>query len=337
MPKKEGYVQVPVCELHGLAVSSLRRANVPPEEAEIIAESLVEADQRGVYTHGCVCLPRYIGLMNGGHMRAAAEYRVLRQTDAIAVWDGMRSSGQVLGNWAMKEAMRQARTHGIGAVAVKGSNHFGAGAYYAQLAQKEGMIGIAMSTGSSTMAPWGGADRLIGNNPVAVAVPAEKHVPVVLDMAQSVVAFGRITNMKKEGKTEIPAGWALDKDGVPTQKIDDVYTVLPMQQHKGFGTALIVDILAGILFGGATGNRAGDDQEGPGCLFIAIDIDSFGDRETFLKGMDARIDELKGSKIAPWAKAIYMPGEIENNNMNEAADTVWMMPQIVDDLRNLPR
>ena len=188
MPKKEGYVQVPVCELHGLAVSSLRRANVPPEEAEIIAESLVEADQRGVYTHGCVCLPRYIGLMNGGHMRAAAEYRVLRQTDAIAVWDGMRSSGQVLGNWAMKEAMRHARTHGIGAVAVKGSNHFGAGAYYAQLAQKEGMIGIAMSTGSSTMAPWGGADRLIGNNPVAVAVPAEKHVPVVLDMAQSVVS-----------------------------------------------------------------------------------------------------------------------------------------------------
>ena len=337
MPKLEGYVQIPVRELHELAYTSLVKINVPADQALIITDSLVMADQRGVYTHGTVCLPRYIGLMNSNKMRKDASYTVIRETDAVQVWDGMSSNGQVLGNWAMNEAMRRARGHGIGLVAVKSSNHFGAGAYYAQLAQQEGMIGIAMSTGASTMAPWGGADRLIGNNPVAVAVPARDHFPVVLDMAQSVVAFGRVTNMKKEGRKEIPEGWALDSDGVPTRDIDRVYTVVPMAKHKGFGTALIVDILSGILFGGATGARAADDREGPSCLFAALDIAAFGDSGDFLTALDERIDELKGSRLAPWADAVYMPGEIEHRTLLDAEETVWMMPQILADLRALPR
>ena len=199
MPKQEGYVQIPVKELYHMALSSLIKASVPESEAKIISESLVEADQRGVYTHGCVCLPRYIGLIRTGAMRPKADYSTISQTDVIEVWDAKRSNGQVIGNWAMHSAIKIAKEHGIGLVAVKNSNHFGAGAYYAQLAQKQGLIGIAMSTGASTMAPWGGADRLIGNNPVAIAIPTKKHPPLVLDMAQSIVAFGRISNILKQG------------------------------------------------------------------------------------------------------------------------------------------
>lgn len=337
MPKLEGYTQVPVKELYDLSVASLLKIDVPEDEAKIIVESLVEADQRGVYTHGCVCMPRYVGLMNEGKMLRKAEYTVVRQTDTVEVWDAKRSSGQVIGNWAMHAAMKKAKVHGVGIIAAKNSNHFGAGAYYAQLAQKQGMIGIAMSTGSSTMAPWGGADRLIGNNPVAVAIPTEKNPPVVLDMAQSVVAFGRISNVRKQGGKVLPAGWALDENGVPTEDADKAYTVVPMAAHKGFGTALIVDVLSGILFGGATGNRAGDDQDGPSCMYIALNIDAFGDRAAFLEMMDDRIDEMKSSRLAPGSRGVFMPGEIEHNNAADAQEMVWMMPEIVADLRAMPR
>ena len=110
-----------------------------------------------------------------------------------------------------------------------------------------------------------------------------------------------------------------------------------MAQHKGFGTSLIVDVLSGILFGGATGSRAGDNQEGPGCMYIALNVDAFGRGDTFLAEMDARIDELKGSRLAPGSKGVFMPGEIEHNNAAEAQEMVWMMPEIVADLRALPK
>lgn len=332
MPRQEGYIQISTEALRGKGMRALVRAGVPEDEAEIIIGSLVEADQRGVYTHGCVCLPRYIGLMRSGRMNPACSYHVLRTGTAMEVWDGERSNGQVLGHRAMLRAMALAEQSGIGLVGVRNSNHFGAGAYYAQLAQRAGMIGIAMSTGSSTMAPWGGADRLIGNNPVAIAVPARRHMPLVLDMAQSVVAFGQISKYKLEGKPSLPEGWALDRDGNPTTDVDAAYTVQPVGRHKGFGMALMVDVLSGLLLGAGTGDAAADEHDGPGCLFAAISIDAFTGRDALLDAVDARIDALKQSALRPGVQEILMPGEIEGRNAREAGETVWIHPKLVEQM-----
>jgi len=309
--------------------------SVPPDEAQIITTSLIEADRRGVRSHGVVCIPRYISLIQKGKMRNKCEYKVLQEYGAVSVWDGMRSNGQVLGYKAMKEAICKARKYGISFVAVKGSNHFGAGAYYSQLAEKEGMIGIVSSTGSPTMAPWGGAERMIGNNPLAVSIPAGSRKSIDLDMAQSVVAFGKITNLAKQGETTIPPGWAFDSDGVETVDVSNVHSVIPIGGHKGFGLSLVIDIISGILFGGATGDRAGDENEGPSHSFMAIDIDVFGNRDRFINAVETRIAELKGCRLAKDSDGIFMPGEIEHNNYEKSQESVELITEVVNDLNIL--
>lgn len=330
------YVTIGREKLVELCVKRLVASGVPEDEAEMISRSLVQADQRGVFSHGCVCMPRYVGLIRDGSMLPKESHSVIRSLGVVEVWDGRRSSGQVLGHRAMMRAVEMAQTGGVGVVAVKSANHFGAGAYYAMLAQQAGMIGIAASTGSPTMAPWGGADKRIGNNPVAIAVPAREHPPVVLDMAQSVVAFGKVSNMKKQGLTEVPAGWCFDRNGVETTRMDEVCSVIPMAAHKGFGAAVMVDILSGVLFGGATGARADDHQQGPSMLMVALNPEAFSDPEAFYRALDERIDELKSAHLAPGVKKIYMPGEIEYDRSVQAADEITLMKEIMDDLMALP-
>lgn len=300
------------------------------EEGAILAQMLVEADQRGVNSHGILCTARYVRLIREGKMRPNMSYNVVRDNGTVAVWDGNRSSGQMLGYRGMEEAMKKAREHGVGIVCVKGCNHFGALAYYSQMAQRAGMIGITLGTGDSTMAPFGGCEKVIGNNPVAVAVPADKQVSPVLDMAMTVVANGKITNMRRQGATEIPEGWGLDHDGLPTTSMKDYYTVPPMAGYKGWGMAVMVDILAGTLFGGGTGDRAKDVSEGPSLFIMALDIDAFNDKARYLEDVDSRIDELKKSKPAKNnTRGILMPGEIEDGKFkaSEEAGIVEVLPE----------
>ncbi len=333
MEERKGYVEVDVELLRRLCIEKFTQAGMPADEAEIVAESLVVADQRGVQTHGIVCVPRYLSLIRRGFMRAVEAHEVIQDTGAVEVWDGKRSCGQVLGHRAMLKAMKKAKAFGVGIVAVRCSNHFGAGAYYAQLAQSQGMIGIAMSTGSPTMAPWGGAERLIGNNPVAVAIPGNEE-SVVLDMAMSNVAFGKISNLRKAGAKTVPAGWALDADGIETTDIDRVESVIPMGAYKGFGLSLVVDILSGLLIGGGTGARAGDDADGPSCLFAALNIGAFGDPEAFAEALDNRIGELRNGRLAKGSPGIMMPGDLEAKQWAASQDTVWMLEAILEDLNN---
>jgi len=295
-------------------------AGVNQNEASLIADMLVEADQRGVHSHGILCTARYVRLIKEGKMRPNAEIKVVRDNGTVAVWDGNHSSGQILGYRAMEDAMKKAKEHGVGVVCVKGANHFGALAYYSQMAQKNGMIGTAMGTGDSTMAPWGGCEKVIGNNPIAVAAPARNEVSPVLDMAMTVVANGKLSNMKRQGIEEIPEGWALDREGVPTTKMSNYYTVPPMAGYKGWGMAVMIDILSGVLFGGGTGDRAKDVSEGPALMMIALDIAAFNDMEKYYEDVDSRISELKASKKAKNSKGILMPGEIEDNAFRKSAE-----------------
>lgn len=306
-------VNINVQEAKDTITKIFMNVGVNKDEATIISQMLVEADQRGVHSHGILCTARYVKLIKEGKMRPNMNVNVLKDNGVVAVWDGNHSSGQILGYRSMEEAIKKAKEHGIGVVCVKGANHFGALAYYAQMAQRAGMIGTALGTGDSTMAPWGGCEKVIGNNPISVAAPARNEVSPVLDMAMTVVANGKVSNMKRQGATEIPEGWGLDREGVPTTSMKDYYTIPPMAGYKGWGMAVMVDILAGVLFGGGTGDRAKDSADGPSIMMIAMDISAFNDEEKYFSDVDARINELKSSKKAKYSNGILMPGEIEAN------------------------
>ena len=297
-------------EASALCIRKLMNVGVPQNEAEIMADVLISTDRRGVHSHGLTALKRYVDLILNGFMRPDAKIDVLRSFGAVEVWDGNRSSGQYLGVRAMEKAIKLAAVNGIGAVAVSHGNHFGAGAYYAQLAEKKDMIGIALSSGCPVMAPYGGADLALGNNPAAVAVPTdEEFPPVVLDMAQSIVAKGKIMDLIRDGAEILPEGWALDRDGRPTTDPEAFYAVAPAAGYKGYGLAVILDVLSGILFGGQTGDRAEDLQEGPSFLMLAFRIDAFRDPADFKKDMTERIRELKSVRPAAGSDGVLMPGE----------------------------
>lgn len=330
-------VTIRVRKLYDFCMEILTSVGVKQEEAHIITESLIEADQRGVHSHGVVCLSRYVNLIREGLMKPNMEYDVVRQMGAVQVWNGKRSNGQALGHAAMERAIELARDNGVGVVAVTHGNHFGAGAYYAQLARKQGMIGIAMSTGSPTMAPWGGAEKAIGNNPVAVAVPTSGETPVLLDMAQSVVAAGKVTNLAKQGAVTVPEGWILDKNGEPTTKMEDYYSVMPLGAYKGFGMSLIVDILSGILFGGETGARALDGQDGPSFLMMAWNIEAFQEKDVFYAQMEDRITELKSVRKAAHSAGVMMPGEPEEKKFRASGTEAEVLPEVLAEMNALAK
>lgn len=328
-------LKVDVSILYEFMTAIFVKAGVKEEEAAIIADSLVQADQRGVHSHGIVCATRYVGLIRSGYMRPVMEYSVEKDHGAVEVWNGKRSNGQILGYHAMKKAIEKAKEYGIGVVGVRSANHFGAGAYYAQLAEREGMIGIALSTGDPTMAPWGGAEKAIGNNPIAIAVPAKEENALLLDMAQSVVANGRIANMMKQGIQEIPEGWALDKEGMPTTRMEDFYSVMPTGAYKGFGTSLMIDVLSGLLFGGGTGFNARDDADGASMLMMAWNVEMFRDQDAFTEAVDNRIRELKAVRKARNVEAILMPGEKEAQQYAASARFVEILPEIMEEVNDL--
>jgi LDH2 family malate/lactate/ureidoglycolate dehydrogenase len=193
----------------------LLKLAVPLDEAEMTAGSLVTANLRGVDTHGVLRLPLYAARLKRGAMTPSATLTTEKETIATALLDGHNGIGQVISCKAMEIAIRKAREAGVSYVAVKHSNHFGAAAYYPMMALDHDMIGIAMTNASPRLVPTGGVERLLGNNPFCVAVPAGKRPPVVLDMANSIVAGGKIRVLQKEGKP-IPEGWALNADGEPT-------------------------------------------------------------------------------------------------------------------------
>lgn len=313
------------------------KVGMDKSQALVMSKVLVQTDQCGVHTHGMVAVPRYIKLIQNGQMRPNIAYDVVRDNGIIAVWDAKRSAGQVMGYTGMNEAISKAKKNGVGIVCIKGGNHFGALEYYARMAQKSGMVGIVLSSAVATVAPFGGCEKMIGNNPIAIAAPAGKELPPSLDMAMATVANGKITNMMLQGATEIPEGWGLDRDGLPTTRMSEFYTVPIMAGYKGWALDVMVDILAGILFGGATGLRAGDALQGPGVFMMALDVDAFNDRATYCADMDNRITELKSSKPAKGSQGISMPGERSERTLraSEQSGLMETLPEILASVNDL--
>ncbi|WP_414441232.1 Ldh family oxidoreductase [Burkholderia sp. 22PA0106] len=298
----------------------LKSLGVPTSNAHLLADSLVTAELWGHSSHGMLRLPWYVDRLRSGAMTAVTAPETVMDGGAITVLDGRHGIGQVLTKQATELGIERAREHGISAVAVRNSNHFGTAAYFTRMSAEAGCIAILATNASPAMAPWGGREKTIGTNPWSVAAPGGKRGTAVLDIANTAVARGKIYLAAERG-TEIPAGWAADENGVPTTDASKAVhgLILPMAAHKGYIIAFMMDVLAGVL----TGSKFGKDVVGPydptrpsGCghLLITIDIKSMMPLAEFEQRMETLIDEVKSSPAAHGVEEIFFPGEIEDRN-----------------------
>ena len=286
------------------------------EDAKLVAEALVEADLRGVHSHGVILLPTYVRRLQAGGINPRPKVQVVRQTVASALVDGDSGPGQVVANRAMEIAIEKAGQAGTGTVGVLNSNHFGAGARWPMMALAHNMVGLAVTTTGAMMAPWGGQEKFLGTNPWIVAIPAGHQWPIVLDMATTVVAGGKLVWAAKRGEA-IPLGWALDEaGGATTDSVRGLAGRLPPTGgYKGYGLAVVVDILAGALTGAMMGfgmTQALADPAQPlntGHLFLAINVAAFISPEQFAVRVDDYISHMKQTSREFCVSEILLPGE----------------------------
>lgn len=309
--------RIPLAELERFITDALCALNMTRNEAEVVARVMADADLRGVYTHGVAQLPGYAGQLRSGGFNPRPNIQVLTETASTAMMEGDGGMGHLVGVRAMEVAIRKAQETGTAWVGVRGSRHWGVAAYYASLALELDMIGLALTAGAGNcMVPWGGLDVIVGNNPISIAVPAAKEPPVVLDMATSVAARGKVAIAAKNNQ-QIPTGWALDKNGKPTTDADAAYegSMLPIGGYKGYGLAVMIALLTGGLTGGAIGSELKGFFDLP-CnnahLVGAIRIDGFMPAKEFRERVDWCTRELKQSRRAEGIDRIYVPGEIEH-------------------------
>lgn len=283
---------------------------VPSDDAAVVADSLVDADLRGVSSHGVVRVRTYVAGIQNGSINPRPNVQIAVDEGARALVDGDDGMGQVAAQYAMRAAIERAQQHGIGAVGLQRSRHCGAMAYWAIQALAADCIGFATTNAGLNMAPTGGLDKIVGNNPLAIAVPTNRPWPMVLDMATSVVAGGKLDVAAIRGQ-KIPPGWATDLEGRPTD--DPVVArkglLLPVGGPKGYGLALMLDVLAGVLTGARFGGGLG--PTGSGQFFLALKIDGFMPIDAFKSRMDLVIDQIHASRLAPGSERIFVPGEIE--------------------------
>lgn len=298
---------------------AFRACGASDEAAALTARHLIGADLRGVDTHGVVRLPLYVSRLQRGLMDAKAQPEIVRQSATTAVMDAHNALGQWVANRAMTLAIEKARDHDIGVVTVRHSNHYGAAAEYSLLAAEQGMIGITTTNTAPLMAPKGGAERRLGNNPLSIAVPSNLEAPLTLDIAFSVVAAWNLMLAHQRGQ-KIPEGWALDSEG---QATDDPYRGLvgggmlcPISDHKGYGLAMMMDVLTGVLSGGHFANQTRalkSDEPLEVCHFmLALNVGAFLSLDEFHERVAVLVETMKSSPKATGVEEIMVPGEPEH-------------------------
>ena len=304
---------------HDAVVRSLGAVGVPADHAEIVADQLIAADLRGVDTHGLLRLPVYVRRIRSGELEPSVQPEVVAETTSTGVVDGKHGLGQVASHAAMEVAIGKAKEHGVAVVTVRNSSHFGAAAGYTMMAADRGCIGMAATNTWALLPAVGGASRAVGNNPLSIAVPSGEGFPLVLDIAMSQVAAGNLRMAAAAGES-IPLGWAFDKHGEPTTDpvaaLWDQGMLRPIADHKGFGLAFMVEVLTGVLAGGAVGSDVvGLDGEGYAQVshwFLALDIATFLDPGRFGEGLDAFVSQIRGGRRRAGVDRLLVPGEPEH-------------------------
>lgn len=318
MPGVESGHPYAVEDLRTFSVALFEHAGVPTDEARLTVDAMLDANLRGLDTHGVTrMLPIYLRRIEAGVMAASSRVTVVRERAATAVLDGHHSIGQVVARTAMQMAMDKASSVGTGCVGVRDMSHFGAAGHWSAMALARDQVGIAMCNTPPFMAPTGGCEARLGTNPFSVAIPGGREGPVLVDMATTAVARGRIALFEKQG-LPVPEGWALGPDGASTTNASAAMagTLLPMAGPKGYGLALIIDLLAGLMpgafFGMGVGGPLADDMTRPtggGALFGAIAVDAFMEPADFHARMDEALAALRATRRSPGVERIRIPGD----------------------------
>ena len=330
---------------------------VPKSDAKLAADVLTAADLRGIDSHGVARMSSYVGQLSEGLINPKPQIKVLRSTASTATVDGDNGLGLVVGPRANQMAIDMAEKSGSGWVAVMNTNHYGIAGYYVLKAVAHDMIGWAMTNTSPIVAPLWGMERMLGTNPIAIAFPAKNEPPIVIDMATCTAAYGKIEMALRKGE-KIPQGWAMDSQGVVTTDPASVIAggaLLPLGSererggHKGYGLAMMVDLLSGALSGANWGPFAPSfavDQapparsvgQGIGHFFGAMRIDGFNDADTFKSQVDDYIRVFRSAKPAPGTGGPLIPGDPEREAEQIRRDNgVPLILPVIEELQRISK
>ncbi len=324
----------------------LRSVGIPAEDTKVVAAALVEADLRGVITHGSMLLPGYVRDIQSGSINVRPYIRLVRETPGTALLDGDNAMGHLVAVRAMELAIAKAKSNGIGIVGAFDSNHFGAAGYFAALAARADCVGVVTSTTyPRPMAPWGGRDPLLSNCPLAIAAPSGSTAPAVLDVATSRAARGKIILAAAEGEA-IPEKWALDSNYEPTTDPERALrgSLRPLGEHKGSGLAYMLESLCSLLTGAVF-----DPQESAAWArtrtstsishaMLAIDVAAFRDPIAFKTALDRKSAEVRSAAPAPGFERVSLPGDGSQARYEEALRRGVPMPAVtVESLETLAR
>ncbi len=343
--------------LHEFCRRVFMHLDVPESDARQAADVLAAADLRGIDSHGVGRLKTYYDLLRRGRINPKPQVKVVRHTMSTATVDGDNGLGLVVGPKANRIAIAKAEQSGSGWISVFNTNHFGIAGYYVLEALDHDVIGIAMTNTTSIVAPLWGKDRMLGTNPIAIAFPGDEEPPVVIDMATSAAAYGKIEIAQRKNEA-IPEGWAIDREGKDTTNPDDMVeggALLPLGWtralggHKGYGLAAMVDILSCVLSGANWGPFAppfalGQDipeksvGKGIGHFFGALRIAGFIHPDAFKQQMDDWIRTFRATTPAPDTDGPLIPGDPERAaEKKRRADGVPVLMPVVDSMREISR
>ncbi|MDB5904728.1 MAG: lactate dehydrogenase [Betaproteobacteria bacterium] len=309
--------RIKASDLEKFIASAFEAVDVPPADARSIAELMARADVNGSEGHGVFRLPQYIRRIKGGAVNVRPNIRIEREAAAMALVNGDNGMGHLVMKRATDIAIEKAKTAGVAWVGAQWSNHAGPASLYASMPMEHDMIGLYLAVGSANhLPPWGGLDMLLSTNPLAVGVPAGEEAPIVLDMATTVAAYGKVKTKAQRGET-MPVGWMMDREGKPLTdpKRANEGFLLPIGDYKGYGLALIIGLLAGTLNRAAMGKDVVDfnaDDTTPtntGHAIVAISIEAFGGVEEFKRSVDVLVRDLRASKRLPGVDRVWLPGE----------------------------
>lgn len=355
VPARSEVETFPVEHLREFSARVFEACGVPGEDARLAADVLAMADLRGIDTHGVARLGQYHEMLVLGRINPRPEIRVVRESPSTATVDGDNGLGLVVGPRANLLAMEKAEAVGSGWVAVRNSNHFGAGMYYPLQGLPRGLIVWAMTNSPPQVAPLWGAEKMLGTNPMAIAFPGGEEPPVVIDVTTSAMAFGKVEHAARKGEP-IPEGCAIDRDGRMTtdpREMLDGGALLPLGSdrergaHKGYCLAALIDILTGVLSGANWGPFAPPfpahlpppprhPGKGVGHFFGALRVDAFVDPEEFKRQMDDWVRTLRGTRPAVGTPGPVIPGDIERQVEGVRREQgVPLIPAVVEVLRGL--
>lgn len=314
MEKKD--VRIPWDVLKQFSQEVFTRVGFTPEGAEVQADVLVWANLRGVDSHGVLRIPWYVELVDKGQMKPRPNIQIQKETPATLLIDADFAPGPMVTLLAMKRVMEKARQVGIGWALIRNTMHQGAMGYYSLMAAKEGMAGITFVCNPPNMAPHGARAVGVHNSPIAISVPGKRHRPLILDMATSVAAGGKLSLAIDKG-VSIPEGWALDKEGKPTTDPKVAAILMPAGAYKGSGLALMFECLSSLFMGNpllipALQGKPGATNHRQNSVVAAVNIGTFTDVEDYTAHVDTLIDELKALPSAEGVKEVLVPGEPED-------------------------